>query len=364
MSKPDIRKRTATDESDWGSRSHVHTLLLMAATVAGIYICYLLFAPFIPVFTWALAFAVLFSPLFRRLEKRIKRPNLTATICVLAAALIVLVPATLLAQRILGEAANGVGTIKTMIESGEWNRMLDAHPRIAPAEHWIEKQVDLPGIINSVASWLSGAAASLVNGSVMQLTGIVLTFYMLFYLLRDHVAILDAFCALSPLSRPDMNRIFTGVSDTVYATVYGTFAVALVQGALGGLMFWWLDLPSPFIWGVVMALLAVVPVLGAFIIWIPAAIFLLLEGSEGKALLLTIWGAVVVGGIDNLLYPMLVGSRLKMHTVLAFVTIVGGLMVFGASGFILGPVIFTVTRILLEVWRSQNMAELEADMAG
>jgi len=105
-------------------------------------------------------------------------------------------------------------------------------------------------------------------------------------------------------------------------------------------------------------------VLGAFIIWIPAAIFLFLQGSEGKALLLTLWGAVVVGGIDNVLYPILVGTQLKMHTVLAFVSLVGGLIVFGAAGLIIGPVIFTVTKVLLEIWRRQNAAEQAKDHAG
>ncbi|MGC2048583.1 MAG: AI-2E family transporter [Gallionella sp.] len=117
----------------------------------------------------------------------------------------------------------------------------------------------------------------------------------------------------------------------VHATVYGTFAVAVVQGTLGGRMFWWLDLPAPLLWGIVMAMLAVAPVLGAFIIWIPAAIFLFLQGSEGKALLLTFWGTFVVGEIHILLYPILVGSQLKMHTVLAFVSLVGGMIVFGLS---------------------------------
>jgi len=151
-----------------------------------------------------------------------------------------------------------------------------------------------------------------------------------------------------------MNRLFDNVSDTVHATLYGTLVVAVVQGTLGGLMFWWLDLAAPLLWGIVMGLLAVVPVLGAFIIWIPAAIFLVLEGSGEKALLLALWGGIVVGGIDNLLYPMLVGRRLKMHTVIAFISIVGGLIVFGPSGLILGPVIFTITRLLLDIWSSQN----------
>jgi predicted PurR-regulated permease PerM len=119
---------------------------------------------------------------------------------------------------------------------------------------------------------------------------------------------------------------------------------------LGGLMFWWLGLQAAFLWGLVMALLAVVPVLGAFVVWIPAALFLALEGSWGKALILTLWGLLVVGTVDNLLRPVLVGNRLKLHTVLAFLSVVGGLLVFGASGLILGPVLLTVTMVLLEVW--------------
>ncbi|MDO8264143.1 MAG: AI-2E family transporter [Gallionella sp.] len=354
MNELKTKKIAALIANDWGSRSHVHTLLLMAVTVIGIYFCYQLAVPFFPAFTWALALAILFAPLYRWLVLKVKYPNLAATICVLVAALMVVVPATFVAERIIGEAARGAETIKTMVESGEWRRVFDAHPLIAPVGHWIERQFDLPAIFNNAASWLTGTAASFVHGSVVKLIGVVLTFYMFFYFLRDRGAALKSLRSLSPLSEADMTRLFDGVSDTVHATIYGTLAIAVVQGTLGGLMFWWLDLPTPFLWGIVMALLAVIPVLGAFIIWIPAAIFLFLEGSEGKALLLTLWGAVVVGGIDNLLYPMLVGSRLKMHTVLAFVSIVGGLIVFGPSGLILGPVIFTVTRLLLEIWSGQN----------
>lgn len=363
MKEPDPREDAASVEDDWGSRSHVYTLLLMALTVGGVYLSYQLAAPFIPAFTWALALAVLFGPIYRRIETKFGHPNLVAAICVLAASLIMVVPALFVAQRILEEAASGALAIKTMVESGEWQRILDAHPRIAPIGLWIEQQIDLPGVINNVASWLTDAAASFVQGSVLQLVSVVLTFYTLFYFLRDRNVILDTFRSLSPLAPADMSRIFDGIRETVHATVYGTFTVSIVQGVLGGLMFWWLGLSSPVLWGVVMALLGVVPVLGAFIVWIPAAIYLFLAGNEGEALLLSIWGAIVVGGVDNLLYPMLVGSRLKLHTILAFVSIVGGLIVFGPSGLILGPVSFTVTRILLEIWTSKNRIEQANDKA-
>jgi predicted PurR-regulated permease PerM len=328
------------------------------------YFCYLLAAPFFPAFAWALALAVMFAPLYRWLEAKVKHPNLAAMICVLVAALIVVVPAIFVAEQMIVEASRGAETIKGMVDSGEWRRSFDSHPLISHLLNWVDEQFDLPEIVNTAASWLTGAAASFVNSSVLYLIGVVLTFYIFFYFLRDRNVLLDALRSLSPLSEDDMNRMFDGIKDTVHATIYGTLAVAVVQGTLGGLMFWWLDLPAPLLWGMVMAMLAVVPVLGAFIIWIPAAIFLFLEGSEGKALLLTLWGSLVVGGIDNVLYPILVGTQLKMHTVLAFVSLVGGLIVFGASGLIIGPVIFTVTKVLLETWRRQNTAEPAKDIAG
>jgi predicted PurR-regulated permease PerM len=356
MHEPESRPAVDPPASDWGSSSHVHTLVLMAVTVVGLYLCYRLAAPFLPALAWALALAVLCAPFHRWLMSKLNRPNLAAILCVLVVALIVVVPATFVAGRLIGEAARGAETIKAQVDSGEWRRAFDAHPGIAPLGHWIEQHFDLSGIADRATSWLADAAASFVRGSVLKLIGSVLIFYMLFYFLRDREAVLESLRSLSPLPLADMNLLFRTIADSVHATLYGTLVVAAVQGALGGLMFWWLGLPVPLFWGIVMGLLAVVPVLGAFVVWIPAAVFLLLEGSEGKALVLTLWGGIVVSTIDNLLYPILVGRRLTMHTILAFISIIGGLIVFGPSGLILGPMVFTTTRFLLEFWSRQNAA--------
>ena len=218
------------------------------------------------------------------------------------------------------------------------------------------KILDLPGTIKTLSTWLSVTAASIVKGSVYQVLGFCLTFYLLFFFLRDRRAALQSLRFLSPLSKAEMERVFARVGDTVYATIYGALAVSAVQGVLGGLMFYWLGLPAPLLWGVVMALLAVVPLLGAFVVWVPAALFLALQGSWGKALILILWGALVVGTIDNLLRPILIGKRLKLHTVLAFIALVGGLIFFGPAGLILGPISLTITTVLLEIWRSRTAA--------
>jgi predicted PurR-regulated permease PerM len=267
--------------------------------------------------------------------------------------LIVVVPATFVGQRLVLQAAKGAELIETKVNSGEWRQALEAQPRLAPLADMIERQIDLPGTVKTLATWLSTTAGSIVKGSVFQVIDFCLTFYLLFFFLRDRHAALQSLRSLSPLSEEAMDRLFGRVGDTIYATIYGTLVVSCLQGLLGGLMFWWLGLSAPLLWGVVMALLAVVPVLGAFVVWIPAALFLALEGSWGKALILTLWGMIVVGTIDNLLRPVLVGNRLKLHTILAFMSVVGGLILFGPAGLILGPVALTVTTVLLETWPSR-----------
>lgn len=349
---------TTTDvPDDWVSRSHVQTLVLTGLTVFGFYLCYRLASPFLSVITWALALAVLFAPVQHWLEGRLRNPSVAALVAVVTIALMVAVPAIFVVQRLVMQAGRGAELVETRVQSGEWRRSLRAQPQLAPLVEQIERRIDLPGTVATISEWLKNTGGLIVKGSVLQAVGFVLTFYLLFYFLRDRHLALSALRSMSPLSAAEMDRLLDQVSDTIYATLYGTLAVAAVQGLLGGLMFWWLGLSAPLLWGLMMSLLAVVPVLGAFVIWIPAALFLALEGSWGKALILTLWGMAVVGTADNLLRPVLVGKRLRLHTVLAFISLVGGLMVFGAAGLIMGPLVLTITTGLLKIWTRRIRAE-------
>lgn len=341
-------------KSAWSSRRQIRALALTALTIAGLYLCYRMLLPFVPAVVWAVAMAAVFLPVHRWLEARVRRPNLAAAISVAAIVLLVAVPAAFVAERIVSQALAGAGTIGERVASGEWQRALAGYPRVSAFAERLSRQIDLPGAVTAITTWLTNSFASAVMGSVRQAIGLVLTFYLLYYLLRDRALALATLRAYSPLSDADTDRLVTRVDDTIHATVSGTLAMAVVQGTLGGLMFWWLGLPAPVLWGVVMGLLAVVPVLGAFVVWIPAALLLALDGEWARAVVLTVWGGVVVAGIDNVLYPILVGNRLRMHTVPAFIAVVGGLMVFGSSGVILGPVALTATMLLLDVWRRRT----------
>ena len=161
-----------------------------------------------------------------------------------------------------------------------------------------------------------------VRGSVRGVVELLSIFFSLFYFFRDFRQCVGMVRSLLPLSRKEADHVLSRLRDTIHATVFGTVAMSAIQGTLGGMMFWWLGLQSPVLWGVVMGLLAIVPVLGAFVIWIPAAIVLALQGMWLKAILLTVWGTVVIGLIDNLLYPVLVGKKLQLHTPAVFFAIV------------------------------------------
>lgn len=338
----------------WSSHRQIQLLALTTITIGGLYLCYLMLLPFVPALTWALALAAVFMPVHRRVESAVRHATLAASISVLAIGLVVVVSATFVGERIVAQAVAGADTVVARVESGEWRHALDGYPRAAAIAERIAQQIDVPGAIGLITTWLTDHLAVFVAGSVRQVLVVFLTFYLLFYLLRDRSAALAMLRRYSPLSKTDTEELVTRVGDAIHATIYGTLAMAAVQGTLGGLMFWWLGLPAPVLWGLVMGLLAVVPVLGAFVIWIPAALVLALNGEWGRALVLTVWGGVVVAGIDNVLYPVLVGKRLQLHTVPAFIAVVGGLMVFGASGLILGPVTLAITMLLLEVWRSRT----------
>ena len=310
--------------------------------------------PFLPGLVWAFGLAVLFAPFQRWLEARIKSHALAAMVAVLVIALIVVVPLTFIGQKLVVQAAKGAELIEFKVNSGEWRRGLQASPALESLVTQIDQRIDLPGSVKSFTGWLISRAGLIVKGSVSQLVDFMLTFYLLFFFLRDRREALQMIKSLSPLRPSEMNRLFHRVGDTIVATIYGTLVVSALQGLLGGLMFWWLGLPAPLLWGTVMGVLALVPVLWAFIVWMPAALFLVMDGL---ALVLTLWGLLVVGTIDNLLRPMLVGNRMKLPTVLAFISVLGGLLQFGAAGLILGPAILAVTTVLLEIWSGRAQVE-------
>ena len=349
---------------DWLTRERVLVIVLAIATGIALYICYELAAPFLAPITWALALAVVAHPLHQWLEGRMKSGSLAAALAVLVVAVTLVAPAVLVVREISQEASAAVQQIEDEVDAGRWRSAVERNPRFAPWLEWIEREVNVKEEVQRASKWIVTRVGKIVSGSVALATGLLITLFLLFYFFRDQAKILGGLKGLVPLSRREADDVFRRIRDTIQAIVNGTLVVALLQGILGGLMFWWLGLPAPLLWGAVMAVLSVLPFFGAAIVWVPAAAFLALEGDWTKALILAAWGSIVVALIDNLLYPVLVKGRLRMHTVPVFISIVGGLVYFGAAGIVLGPVALIVAAALLDIWRRRTAHGNAAEHAG
>jgi predicted PurR-regulated permease PerM len=340
-------------ENDPSRRERSSTVLLTAILGAAAILCAIIIIPFFAAIVWSFALAVLFTPLDTRLRKVMPGPGLAAMATVAIIAGIVVLPAITVVGILLSEAAGSAPRLRPFLDAETWTRAIDSYPRLAPAIHSVVGRLNIPDLLQAASAWLAGWSGSFIRGSVSGLITLLLTFYFLFYALRDRELGISAIGRVLPLTAPEYARLTDRMTNTVFASVYGTAAVAVLQGGLGGAMFWWLDLPAPLFWGVLMGLLGIVPFLGAFVIWAPAAVFLGLNGDVQSAILLTLWGTLVVGLVDNVLYPILVGRRLMLHTVPSFIAVVGGLVLFGTSGIVLGPIIVAGAQTLLEIWRAR-----------
>ena len=338
------------------SGAYVRDGVLLFLTGIALYLCWLLARPFLAGITWALALAVVAHPLHLRL-KRWFPANPAALLTDIAVVIVLLAPGALLIQKAIEEASGGFGAIGQNFGSTQVDETLARYPVVASLVDWIKDRFDLDQEMKRTAGVLAVQASAVLGGSVRFLTQVVIMLVALFYFLRDDQRLLQYLRRLTPLSTREADQLFQRVSDTISATLYGNLVVKIVQGVLGGAMFWALGLRAPILCGIAMALFAMLPVVGTSLIWGPAAIFLLIQGSWVKAIVLAAWGSLVVSLIDNFLYPVLIANELRIHTLGILLSILGGLIAFGLAGIVLGPVILAATTALLEVWRRRVEGE-------
>jgi predicted PurR-regulated permease PerM len=348
---------------NWLTRERVLVLVLIAATALVAWLCWRLAKPFVPAITWALVLAVIAHPLHERLVRRLpKWPSLAAGLAVVTVVVAIALPATLVVRQVGAQGVASAAAARELVDTEGWKLAIERFPRLAPLREWIDREVDVEEQVSQATGEVAKGVRGFLERAVDVTIQALITVFLLFYFLRDKHRLLRAIGRLVPLAPGETEQVRNNVRDTIAAVVFGTVAVAIVQGALGGLMFWWLGLPAPIFWGTVMAVLAILPLFGAALVWVPAAAYLAFQGDWDKALLLAAWGTLVVGLIDNLLYPLLVRGRLRMHTVPVFIAVLGGLFTFGATGVVLGPLILAVAIALLDIWR-RRMAAGEIETA-
>jgi predicted PurR-regulated permease PerM len=324
----------------------VRSIALGVMTFLGVMACAYVAWPFLPALTWAVALAVMAYPLHVRLARLL--PNSWAAGLTTATVVAVLVLPLVFVGGQLGQEAKKAGAL---FRNGEIEAAVERLPRGQDALEWVRENIDFVEMTRRLTDGLAGNAAAVASGSAWVAIQALVCAIVLFFALRDHCHLLAAVGDLSPFSPAEADHLVHRVSDAVHATVYATIVTGVVQGVTGGLLFWLLGIPGAILWGVVMIILGILPILGAFLVWVPAAIVLAVGDRWGAAVILVAWGVLMAGPVNNWLYARLAGDRSKLHPMPVLIAFVGGLAAFGISGMVLGPVILAVTLGLLDVWR-------------
>lgn len=323
------------------------SLLLLLALVTLAFIWILL--PFYGALFWAVILGIVFAPLQRRLQARFGwQRNLTSLCTLLICLVIAILPVIITSVLLVQEGAE----LYKKIESGQ----LDIAAYLAQFKHslppYFQHLLDrfglgeLKGLQEKVvksamqgSQYLATQAFSFGQGTFEFVVSFFIMLYLLFFFLRDGPELVRKIRTAVPLAEYQKRRLQLKFNRVVRATVKGNVLVAVTQGALGGLIFWFLDIPSALLWAVLMAFLSLLPAVGAGIVWGPVAAYFLISGAIWQGVVLGLFGVFVIGLVDNLLRPILVGKDTRMPDYLVLLSTLGGISLFGLNGFVIGPLV-------------------------
>jgi predicted PurR-regulated permease PerM len=326
----------------------VFLLLIVMVSLAFVWILW----PMSGAVLWGTVIAILFAPLYRWLSRVMRRRRNLAALTTLAIIVVmVILPLALVTVSLLQEAAG----VYARIQAGELNvgryfrQVYDALPAWAVGlldrfelTNLGELQKALSAGLLRGSQFLAAQAINLGQNTFQFIVSLFVMVYLLFFLLRDGDVLFRRIRTAIPL-RPEHKRaLFEKFTIVIRATVKGNIVVALLQGALGGLIFWLLGIHAPLLWAVVMAVLSLLPAVGAGLVWLPVAVYLLATGSVWQGIVLIAYGVLVIGLVDNVVRPILVGQDTKMPDYVVLISTLGGLAIFGINGFVIGPVIAAI----------------------
>jgi predicted PurR-regulated permease PerM len=311
--------------------------------------------PFFGTIFWACAITIIFYPMHMALLKRFNgRSTISALLTLTACILVVVLPVTVMVSSVISEGAD----YYNKLESGEVNpgQYIEQVRKAFPAAQQTLERFGIDfarikeGVLNismTGGKWVAQHALSIGQNTFQLLLNICLMLYLTFFFLRDGSYLLELLIRALPLGDTRERMLFAKFGEVTRATIKGNLVIAIVQGSLGGLAFWALGIPGALLWGVVMTVMSLIPAIGPAIVWIPVAIYLFATGENVKAIILIGVGAGVIGLIDNILRPILVGRDTKLPDYIVLLSTLGGLGLFGINGFVIGPL---VTALFIAFW--------------
>ncbi len=340
-------------------RSGFFFSLIIILTIALLY----LFRPFFfPIF-WAAVIAIMFYPHYEWLNTYLKMPTLNAAIMVAVVILTIFVPLTLFVSLVVNQSFS---LYQEFSQAGNL-------PDVRGVATWLHNSPLEPYVQNLQANWQSQAAAiskkisdyslsflkSFTQNSAHFLFQVFIMFYTLFFFFRDGKNILLRLMHLSPLGEEYDRMLYNHFTSTARATLKSSLIVGVIQGALGGLVFWITQVPGALILGLFMMVLCLIPALGAFIIWLPAGLGMIIFGHVWEGMVIIVFGSLVLSTIDNFLRPPLIGKDTQMHPLFVLFSTLGGIFLFGVSGFIIGPVIASLYLAIISIYHHYYEHELQ-----
>lgn len=320
-------------------------LLLMAVSVAFIYII----SPFFGAVFWGIVLAIVFTPINQRLLKAMPgRKNTAALLTLILCLVMVILPLTMISGALLQQAT----TVYQNMSTGELNFGAYFRQIVGALPAWVVRILQRFGLADFAAvqetislamtqgSRFIAAQAVIIGQNTFDfLVGLGIMLYLLYFLLRDGIMLTERIKQALPMSPQNLHYLFEKFTTVIRATFKGNLIVAAVQGALGGLLFSVMGIGGALLWGVLMAFLSLLPAIGASLVWGPVAIYLLATGAIGKGVLMIAFGILVIGLVDNILRPMLVGKDTRLPDYIVLISTVGGMALFGLSGFVIGPMV-------------------------
>jgi predicted PurR-regulated permease PerM len=348
-----------------GLEDKTFLLLVVAVSLAFAWILW----PFYGAVFWGVILAIMFGPFHRRLLRSMGQRRTTAALAtVTLVVLMVILPLTLIGSLLLQEGLS----VYERFQSGELSLARYFEQVFGALPAWVTGVLDRLGLTNlgSIQERLSAGfmegsqfvAAKALNigqNTFDFIVNLFIVLYLLFFLLRDGDELARRVRNAIPLRAEQQRALFNRFTTVIRATVKGNVVVAIVQGALGGLIFWSLGVHAPVLWGVLMAFLSLLPAVGSAMIWLPVAIYFLVTGAMWKGIVLIAFGVLVIGLVDNILRPILVGKDTKMPDYVVLISTLGGIAIFGLNGFVIGPVIAAMFMAVWDIVTSSRVANCE-----
>jgi predicted PurR-regulated permease PerM len=349
-----------------GLEDKTFLLLIVAISLAFAWVLF----PYYGAVFWATVLAIVFAPAYRRLARSMRQKRtLAALATVIIILMIVILPLTLIAALLVQEGFN----VYEKIQSGELNIVRYFQQAFGALPEWVTNLLDRFGLTNlglmqerlsasllKGSQFLAAQALNIGQNTFDLIVNLFIVLYLLFFLLRDGDVLAKRIRDAIPLRAEQQRDLFNSFTTVIRATVKGNVVVAVVQGALGGLIFWFLGVHAPVLWAVLMTILSLLPAVGSGLVWLPVAIYFLVTGAIWQGAVLIAYGALVIGLVDNVLRPVLVGKDTKMPDYVVLISTLGGLAIFGLNGFVMGPVIAAMFMAAWDIF-SASRARMQID---